>query len=167
MDRNHKMRVKRSALKNLQSVKNLEHLTLNLEKQILTPHGAFAVAVSNEKRVAFPLSAAEGTILTYVMSGCAKRAHVEGPHQTLLSVLNNLGMSIVSITIESKHGDMSYARMMWTDRRKRAKFFRIISVGDALVYSLLANTPITILRRVLDDLEDVDDIAHDEESVDF
>ena len=76
-----------------------------------------------------------------------------------LALLEQNGGALESAVVESKHGDVLYASLEFRDRQG-IKYRTITSFADALILSTLARVDLYILNKVIDELEDFQEITY-------
>ena len=151
-------------LENLKPVEDLERLEMKMTRLLLDVNEcAIAVLHADGKDFPYPLNADEGTMLTFVKSGLGDSAHIKTIYQLFLESHRQRDCSLISVTIEAKVGDVMYARLEWQDHKLR-RFFNVISPGGAMILACLADVPMYILRKALDEMEELDeDWPHEDE----
>jgi bifunctional DNase/RNase len=112
--------------------------------------------VSNEKEYGISLIGHDGSILTFVDSGCSNNAHISTIHQILLRFKKDCGFELVKVIIEAKYGDVIYCRLNWYHREKDRDVFNVVNIGDALILHSLTQAPMYITKFVLDQFETFD-----------
>ena len=111
----------------------------------------------NNTIYAVKLNPYEGTILTFVDSGCFGSAHIHTIHQVLLKFNKNIGYTLSRVIIEAKYGDVFYCRLHWASDREGVKdIYNIIGLGDALILASISEADIAITDFVLQQLETID-----------
>jgi len=147
-------------LNNLETPDNLECLDIDLTQILIdsSDNSMYAVMESNKKEVLFHLNAYEGTMLTFVKSGCGEHSHIKTIYQLYLETMQLIKCELIKVVIEVKCGDVIYSRLIWKDRKDRT-IYSMCSVGDALILAIMSNAPIQIIKKVLNAL---DDISNDE-----
>ncbi len=150
-------KVTTSELRNLIPMQSLEILDINIDKVLVAQQGAFVILSSGNSQVVYPLNSMEGTMLTFIRSGCIKMGHIHNIYQIYVQTMKEIGCSLKSSTIEAKEGDVYYARLCWEDRNNK-QVFNTCSVGDALILSAIAGSELKIVRRVLEDMENAEDL---------
>ena len=107
-----------------------------------------------EDEIGIPLNNYDGSILTFVHSGCAEHAHINTIHQILLKFMENAGFDLEKVYIEAKYGDITYCRLKWT--KLDQSIYNIIGIGDALILHSLTACDMVITQNVLKQFEKFD-----------
>jgi hypothetical protein len=71
-------------------------------------------------------------------------------------LLSHYNSSIQSICIENKVGDVVYSSVKFTDHKKN-DYFSVCSLVDSLIFSMLSQTDLFILRNVWDNMDELDE----------
>ena len=99
------------------------------------------------------LNAYEGTVLTFAESGCSDNAHINTIYQVLLKFKQSAGFSLERVIIEAKFGDVFYCRLHW--KHEKGDIYNVVSLGDGLILSILAEAEIFIAKFVVLELEKI------------
>ena len=142
-------------LRNLKSTSDLELMEIDFYKVTVDQHEGQVVGLfkSENKMLGIDFNSIEGTMLTFVVSGCHENSHLRTVYQLYLETMEMLKFKLEKIVIEAKRGDMIYARLHWIDHKNR-KIFKICSAGDATVLAILADSETFIIKSVYDEMED-------------
>ena len=131
-------------------------LDIRLDRMFLGPNGdAMVLLVAEGKQVAYTLNSIESTILIYVQNNCNESSHIDNIYNIYNNTMKGLGNKLEAGIIESKVGDVLYGRIKWVNS-KGEPFYLKCSVGDALILATMNKSKIYIIRKVLDDMENVD-----------
>jgi hypothetical protein len=107
-----------------------------------------------EDEIGVPINNYDGSILTFVHSGCAENAHINTIHQILIKFMENAGFDLEKVFIEAKHGDITYCRLKWT--KNNNSIFNVVGIGDALILHSLTACDMVITQNVLKQFEKFD-----------
>lgn len=142
-------------LKNLKPSSDLDLIDIDFYKITIDQNENQAVALftSPDKIIGFDLNSVEGSMFTFVVSGCIDYTHVKTVYQLYVDTMSMVKFKLEKVVIESKQGDMLYARLHWIDNKNR-KVFKYCSAGDGLVLGLLTKSKIQVIKKTLEDLED-------------
>ena len=113
------------------------------------------VIVEDTNEIGITLTGYDGSILTFVDSGCAENAHINTIHQILLKFKENLGFFLKRVIIEAKYGDVIYCRLHWRSESGK-DFYNICSIGDALILHRLTLCELFIVKNVFEQFEPFD-----------
>ena len=153
---------KKSALRETAELKLYE---VKLRNLLVDPNGgALALLEADGKKVIYPLNESEGTILTFVRSGCSTFSHIKNIYQIHLDTMREWRYELVTATIEAKVGDVYYATLQWKDRKGRL-VFNPCSVGDALILASMAESKIQIIKNVLEEMQELDEWPYEFETI--
>jgi hypothetical protein len=132
-----------------------ELIECELSKIIFENQSDYVVGlIIDDKEIGLTLNSYDGTILTFVDSGCANNPHINTIHQVLLKFMENTGFTLSRVLIEAKYGDIIYCRLHWA--HKKQDIYNVVALGDALILHSLTSSPLFISRFVLDQCEDFD-----------
>jgi bifunctional DNase/RNase len=142
-------------LKNLHPTSDLDLIEVEFYKVTVDSQDGSSVGLytTPDKIIGIDFNSIEGTMLTFVVSGCADNSHLRTIYHLYLETMNLVKFNLDKVVIESKRGDMIYARLHWIDHKGR-KIFKVCSAADATVLALMSNKTIYVIKKVLDDLED-------------
>jgi hypothetical protein len=142
-------------LKHLKPSSDLDLVDIEFYKITIDQNENQAVALftSPDKIIGFDLNSVEGSMFTFVVSGCVDYTHVKTVYQLYLETMNMLKFQLEKVVIEARQGDMLYSRLHWLDHKNR-KIFKYCSAGDGLVLGMLAKTKIKVIKKTLQELED-------------
>jgi len=145
-------------LRNLKSTDDLELLEINFYKVTVDQQEGQAVGLYTgiDKIIGIDFNSIEGTMLTFAVSGCFENSHIRTIYQLYLETMNLVKFKLEKVVIESKRGDMLYARLHWEDHKSR-KVFKICSAGDATVLAIMSNSPIFVVKSVYQEMDDYTD----------
>ena len=125
---------------------------------------SYALLSSKTKKFCIPLNAIEGTMTTYVKSGCFLQSNVDTIYHMYFKTMTGLGFELENSVIESQRGDIFFARLYWKNAQKNEQITNTCGAGDAIVLSLMSNSPLKIIKKVL---EEVDEFEFDSDDSDF
>jgi hypothetical protein len=111
--------------------------------------------VSGEREIAVNLNGFEGTIFTFIDSGCSDYSHINTVHQMLLKFKKSLGFELKKVIIEAKYGDVVYCRLNWA--HEKTDIYNVCSLGDALIFANLTMCDLFITKNTLDQFENFDE----------
>jgi len=110
--------------------------------------------VADDKEVGILLNVYDGTILTFVDTGCADNAHINTIHQLHLKFKEACGFELSRAMIEAKYGDVFYCRLHW--KNENQDIYNVCSIGDTLILHSLSGCDLFITKNVLEQLEPFD-----------
>lgn len=153
---------------NLKPIHELETVPLRFAKVLLSPDGEETLLLleAEGKQYVFPVSRLEASSVIYHVNGFAERSHIPNIFMVYLKTMKSLRMSLMSVTLESKSGDATYARMVWQDSQHKS-VAQVVSVGDAVNIAILSKTPMRIVRAMLEQLCPIDDWPYLDEIEDW
>lgn len=142
-------------LKNLRPSSDLDLIEVSFYKVTVDPQEGQAVGLYTgpDKILGFDFNSIEGTMLTFVVSGCHENSHLRTIYQLYLETMELVKFQLEKVVIESVKGDMIYARLHWIDHKGR-KIFKVCSAGDATVLALMADANIYVVKSIYEKLED-------------
>lgn len=144
-------------------IENLEPISMIIEKILVDSNrGSIAVLKADEKQIGYVTNGLEGTMLSFIKSKCYITPHIPTIYNIYIGTMKALGYTLTSATIESKDGDICYARLYWKhDNRK--DIFSKCSFGDAVILSAMTGAELRIIRKVLDEIDAFEFPMYDEE----
>lgn len=132
-----------------------ELLPCEISKIIFENQSDYVVGLLvEENEVGLTLNSYDGTILTFVDSGCAQNPHINTIHQVLLKFMENTGFSLKKAIIEAKYGDIIYCRLHWGHPKQ--DIYNVVALGDALILHALTQCELLISRFVCSQCEPFD-----------
>ena len=142
-------------IRNLKPTSDLELIELSFYKVTVDQQEGQAVGLYTgpDKVVGIDFNSIEGTMLTFVVSGCYENSHLRTIYQLYLETMELVKFELEKVVIESIRGDMIYARLHWIDSKNR-KIFKVCSAGDASVLAIMADAQIFVVKSVYDQMED-------------
>lgn len=142
-------------LRNLKSINDFELFELEFVKVAVDQqeNQAIVLMVANNKVVGFDLNSIEGTMFSFVKSGCFENPHIKNIYQLYIETMNIVKFELDKIVVEAKSGDMIYSRIYWKDNKDRV-ISQLCSVGDSLVLSEMCNIPAFVTKYALEQLDD-------------
>jgi bifunctional DNase/RNase len=145
-------------LRNLKSTQDFELVEIDFYKVTVDAQEGQVIALftSEKKIVGIEFNSIEGTMLTFVASGCYENSHLRTIYQIYLETLNLIKFEIDKVVIESKQGDMLYARMHLVDHKGR-KIFKVCSAGDGVILATMADCKTYVVKNVYDSMDDYTD----------
>ena len=145
-------------MRNLKSTSDLELIEVSFYKVTVDQQEGQAVGLYTgpDKIIGIDFNSIEGTMLTFVVSGCYENSHLRTIYQLYLETMELVKFSLEKVVIESVKGDMIYARLHWIDHKGR-KIFKVCSAGDASVLALMSDAKIYVIKSVYDQMEDFSD----------
>ena len=162
-----KLPKKKIPAERMKSSSELEIIPVHLSRVMINPNaGGIAVLTADDKEVALALSSSEGTMISFVHRGLAENAHIHTLPQMYLRLLQDIGTTIESVTLESKVGDVIYASIKLVDRKHR-RFWSICSYADGLLLAALSKSPVGVVKALWDTLEDFDDWPYENHMISF
>ena len=108
------------------------------------------------------LDQSDSGMATYIKAGLAAESHIQKIHQRHLAFLERIGYIMKSSCLESLEGDILYGRIIFEHENNHRQFLESTTGSEAIIFSLLTNTPLIVLKRVWDML---DDFEHDLEAI--
>ena len=145
-------------IRNLKPTSDLDLIELSFYKVTVDQQEGQAVGLYTgpDKIVGVDFNAIEGTMLTFVVSGCYENSHIRTIYQLYFDTMDLVKFELEKVVIESVKGDMIYARLHWIDHKNR-KLFKVCSAGDATVLAIMADAQIFVVKSVYDSMEDFTD----------
>lgn len=145
-------------MRNLKSTSDLELIEVSFYKVTVDQQEGQAVGLYTgpDKIIGIDFNSIEGTMLTFVVSGCYENSHLRTIYQLYLETMELVKFNLEKVVIESVKGDMIYARLHWIDHKGR-KIFKVCSAGDASVLALMSDAKIYVIKSVYDQMEDFSD----------
>ncbi len=145
-------------MRNLKSTADLELIEVSFYKVTVDQQEGQAVGLYTgpDKIIGIDFNSIEGTMLTFVVSGCYENSHLRTIYQLYLETMELVKFNLEKVVIESVKGDMIYARLHWIDHKDR-KIFKVCSAGDASVLALMSDAKIYVVKSVYDQMEDFSD----------
>lgn len=142
-------------LRNLHSTNDYELYELEFLKVAVDQQESQAIVLmsANNKIVGFDLNSLEGTIYTFVKSGCSENSHIKNIYNLYVETMNIVKFNLTKAIIESVSGDMIYARIYWQDHKDRL-ISQLCSSGDAIVLAEICSIPLYVTKKALDLLDD-------------
>jgi bifunctional DNase/RNase len=142
-------------LRNLLPASNLELIKIDFYKVTVDQQNGSVIALfsSPDKVLGIEFNAIEGTMLTFTASGCYDNSHLRTIYHLYVETMQMIKFKLQKVVIESRQGDIIYARLFWQDHKSRNVFKRC-SAGDAVVLAVMCDVDIYITKNVYDDLED-------------
>jgi hypothetical protein len=132
-----------------------ELLPCEMNQIVLENQNDYIVGIlAEEKEVGIILSGYDGSILTFVDSGCADHAHINTVHQLLIKFKQSCGFKLSRSIIEAKYGDVIYCRLHW--KNEKGDIYNVCSIGDALILHSLTGCDLFISKNVFDQFEPFD-----------
>lgn len=134
-----------------------ELIECEIDKILLENDQDYIVSIiADNAEYGIPINGYDGTILTFVDTGCALNAHINTIHQIFLNFKFQCGFELSRVIIEAKHGDIIYCRLHWSHKQKNKDLYNIVSIGDALIINSLTKCPMYITKFVLNQFEPFD-----------
>ena len=134
-----------------------ESIPILLDKVVVNPEGRVYIVLSDGlKKSACEIASYEASVLNFVIKEYHINSHVLIIHQMFMKLLNHYNSKIESIYIENKVGDVVYSSVKFTDHNKN-DYFSVCSLVDSLIFSILSQTDLFILRNVWDNMDELDD----------
>ncbi|MBS1722305.1 MAG: hypothetical protein JSS66_04775 [Armatimonadetes bacterium] len=104
-----------------------------------------------------PITSVEGTQISFHCNGFGRRAHIPDVYAAYMHLAQKVcRMTLAQTVIESKHGDVYYARAIWKDNEGKS-FTQVLSVVDACILSSLSDVRLGIVNSLFEGLHPVDD----------
>jgi hypothetical protein len=143
----------------LQSTDDLRLVELAVDKFIpeTAAECCFVIVSAEGRKIGFRFTPAEGAMFSFVHYGFAAATHVRTIHHLYLETMETLGYRLESSTVEAKHGDMYYARLHFTGKdSSKPPLFVQSSLADAIILALMAGSKLQAVKRVVDDMDDME-----------
>jgi len=132
-----------------------ELIECELTQIVFENNSDYIVAIAaNDEEYGITLNSYDGTVLTFVDTGCAEHAHINTIHQLYMKFKKECGFDLERVIIEAKYGDVFYCRLHWKNRDNN--IYNICGIGDALILHRLNLSPMFITKNVLAQLEKFD-----------
>ena len=142
---------------NIHNDDRYENIPILLDKVVVNPEGRVYIVLSaGEKKGACESASYEASILNFVIKEYHTNSHVLIVHQMFMRLLNHYSSKVESICIENKVGDVIYSSMKFSDHHKN-DYYSVCSLVDSLIFSLLSQTDLFILRYVWDNMDELDE----------
>lgn len=135
----------------------LECVDIKLEKILISitfNDSSFALLSSKTKNFCIALNSIEGTMLSYVKSGCFLKSNIDTIYHMYLKTMSGMGFELKSAVIELQKGDIFFARLYWTSDKRKKEIVNVCGAGDAIVLSLMTEAPLKIIKKVLEEIEE-------------
>lgn len=137
------------------NTEQFELVECELTQIVFENNSDYIVAIlAEDQEWGIPLNSYDGTILTFVDTGCAEHAHINTMHQLYAKFKKSVGFELEKVVVEAKYGDVIYCRLHW--KSKRQDIYNMCGIGDALILHRLNLTPMFITKNVLAQLEKFD-----------
>lgn len=158
----------KKALKTVKSddikpIQDLETVRLFVKNILTAPDGTgsilIMIAEGEETEYVLHLNQFEATQVAFALHGFSKSAHLPSMHQMYSQVMTDIGCELIQCTIEGVMGDVTYARMTWSDKNKRC-FTNLCTVADAIIFSSVTEKPLRMIKRMLEDMNTLDDLNY-------
>lgn len=145
-------------LRHLKSTADYELYDLEFQKVAVdqAENQVIVLCSANNKTIGIDMNAIEGTMYTFIKSGCFENSHVKNIYQMYVETMTMVKFDLQEVVIEGKSGDMVYSRIKWVDHKDRV-IYQLCSAGDGLVLSALTESDLKITKKALDDLDDYGD----------
>ncbi len=142
-------------LRHLKSTADYELYDMEFVKLAVDTQEAQAIALfsCNNKTLGFEFNAVEGTMFTFVKSGCFENTHIKNIYQMYLETMDLIKFDLLQIVIEAKVGDMVYSRLKWSDHKDRV-IYKFMSAGDGLVLGSMKEAEFKITKKAFEEMED-------------
>ena len=138
------------------NTESFELIECHLEKIVLDDNSDYVVGLNiREELYGLKLNSYDGTILTFVDSGCAENPHINIIHQILLQFKKSAGFELQRVIIEAKYGDVFYCRLHWSHEKQ--DIYNVCSLGDALILQALSECDMFIVDFVYKQLDKFDE----------
>ncbi len=142
---------------NIHNDDRYESIPILLDKVVVNPEGRVYIVLSDGlKKSACEIASYEASVLNFVIKEYHINSHVLIIHQMFMKLLNHYNSEIESICIENKVGDVVYSSVKFTDHNKN-DYFSVCSLVDSLIFSILSQTDLFILRNVWDNMDELDE----------
>lgn len=144
-----------------------EDLTNNLrsiEELKVIPIGNYKIVLSNESDDAglvfevdgtdyiLPINKLESITASFHLNAFSEKAHIHDIYASYVNFTKVMHLQMSQVIIESKHGDMVYARIIWKDNESKL-FTQVTTACDAFILSHLSKAKIGIVTALLEELE--------------
>lgn len=142
-------------LRHLKSTTDYELYDMEFLKLAVDTQEAQAIAMfsCNNKTLGFELNSLEGTMFTFIKSGCFQNSHLKNIYQMYLETMELIKFDLLEVVIEAKTGDMTYSRLKWRDHKDRI-IFKFMSAGDGLVLGSMVEADFKITKKAFEDMDD-------------
>jgi hypothetical protein len=128
----------------------------HLDKIVLEQEADYIVGLLIEDNTyGVKLNTYDGTMLTFVDSGCSDNPHINIIHQILLKFKKSVGFDLQRVIIEAKYGDVFYCRLHWSHDKQ--DIYNVCSLGDALILQSLSGCDMFITEFVFKQLDKFDE----------
>lgn len=152
----------------LRPIDELETVPIKFVKVLLAPDGEEALLLleSEGGQYVFPMSRLEASSVVYHANGFGERSHIPNIFMVYAATMKAFRLTLMSVTLESKAGDATYARLVWQDAEHK-KVTQVTSVGDAVNMAIITKTPMRIVKTMLSQLCPIDDWPYYDEIDDW
>ena len=142
-------------LRHLKSTSDFELYDMEFLKLAVDTQEAQAIAMfsCNNKTLGFELNSLEGTMFTFIKSGCFQNSHLKNIYQMYLETMELIKFDLLEVVIEAKTGDMTYSRLKWRDHKHRI-IYKFMSAGDGLVLGSMVEADFKITKKAFEDMDD-------------
>jgi len=163
-----KSKITQKDISKIKETDELELVPMVLSKLLLSNQdGSVAVLEADDKAFTYALDSYEGTQLSFANAGLSDHSHIKTIYQLFLGWLRDQEVKLTNIMLEAKVGDVHYVRLEWTDKQNK-KIYSMVSLGDALILSLLTKTKMSIIKNVIPLMNEYDENwPYEVEIIDF
>lgn len=152
---------------NIDSKDNYELISIEVEHIIINPdQRVYLILNSDEKQSLIELNAFEASMLSFVYKGLHKNSHIQTIHQLYLNFMKMHSTNLEQVVIESKVGDVIYTTIKLCDKNYN-RTFTVTSLVDGIIFSIITECPLFIVKKVWDDMDEVDDWDYENYIVDY
>ena len=154
-------------LRHLKSTSDYELYDMEFVKLAVDTQEGQAIGVFNckDKVLGFELNALEGTMFTFIKSGCFQNSHLKNIYQMYLETMELIKFDLLEVVIEAKTGDMTYSRLKWRDHKGRI-IYKFMSAGDGLVLGSMVESEFKITKKAFEEMDDFSNFDEEFEEYD-
>ena len=146
---------------------NYELIRLKIEHIIINPdQRVYLILDSEDKQSLIELNSFEASMLSFVYKGLHKNSHIQIIHQLYLNFMKIHSTNLEQVVIESKVGDVIYSTLKLCDK-KFNRTFTVTSLVDGIILSVITECPLFIVKKVWDDMDEVDEWDYENYIVDY
>lgn len=145
-------------MSNLRSVDELKVVNITGFKILVSQQsdevGLIFIVDGNE--YVAPLNHLESISASYHINGFANNAHIPDIYASYIHLVKSLGFTLTHAILESKHGDVTYGRLVWKDAEGKL-FTQMATPGDVFIFAQKFNITPGIVVTLLEDMCTIDE----------
>ena len=151
----------------INSKDNSELIKISVDHIIINPdQRVYLILDSEDKQSLIELNSFEASMLSFVYKGLHKNSHIQIIHQLYLNFMKMNSTTLEHVVIESKVGDVIYTTLKLCDKNFN-RAFTVTSLVDGIILSIITECPLFIVKKVWDDMDEVDDWDYENYILDY